>query len=137
MNGEEIFGGRWTQIRKSFCKNKGAIASLIILCAFLLIAVFAPLVAPYSPSAVSEAGQIVPPFFTKGGQSQFLLGTDDLGRDLLSRLVYGARVSLGVGFMVVVMSIVFGVLLGLTAGYWGGWVDSLIMRCVDILMSLP
>lgn len=137
MKPEDLLGGRWIQVKRSLSKNKGAMISLLILAVFVFMAVFAPLVAPYSPSTVNEAGVIVPPAFINGGSGQFFLGTDDLGRDLFSRLVYGSRVSLGVGFMVVFLSLFFGVLLGLTAGYWGGWVDSSIMRCVDILMSLP
>lgn len=137
MNGEDLFGSRWRQVRKTFLKNKGALGSLIILSLFIFVAVLAPLISPYSPSEVYEAGTIVPPVFSDGGSLQFILGTDDLGRDMLSRLMYGARVSLGVGLMVVFLSVIFGGLLGLLAGYFGGWWDAVIMRAVDVLMSLP
>lgn len=137
MNAVELFGSRWQQIQKTFLKNKGALVSLGILSAFIFVALFAPLLSPYSPSEVNNAGVIVPPSFAAGGSTQYLLGTDDLGRDMLSRLIYGARVSLGVGLMVVLLSVSFGVLLGLLAGYFGGWWDTVIMRTVDVLMSLP
>lgn len=129
--------GRKQQIWRSLRKNKGAMASLFILTILVFIAVFAPFVAPYSPSTVHQAGLALPPSFFDSGLSEFFLGTDDLGRDTLSRLVFGARVSLGVGFLVAFLSCFVGVLLGLVAGYYGGWVDALIMRAVDILMSLP
>ena len=108
----------------------------MILLLFLITAVLAPLVAPYSPSMVHESGFSLPPMFIDSS-SGFVLGTDDLGRDTLSRLIYGARVSLGVGLMVVILSATVGVLLGLLSGYFGGWFDTVIMRFVDILMSLP
>ena len=77
------------------------------------------------------------PSWMKASTGQFFLGTDDIGRDLMSRLIYGARVSMGVGFFVVITSMIVGTSLGLVAGYRGGWLDQLIMRLVDILMSLP
>lgn len=125
---------RWWKALK---KNKGAIISLYLLLCFLVIALLAPVFAPYNPNMIHEGQLAQPPVWMDGGSRQFILGTDDLGRDLLSRLVYGTRVSLGIGAMVVLLSLTFGVLLGLIAGYIGGWVDSLIMRAVDILMSLP
>ncbi len=79
----------------------------------------------------------VPPFWMDGGSLQFILGTDDLGRDMLSRLAYGARLSLRIGLSVVILSLSVGTLLGLLAGYLGGWADRLIMRFVDTLMSFP
>ncbi len=122
---------------QSFSENRGAVIGLGVVLLFVMIAVFAPLLAPYDPALVNEGSFQVPPFWSEGGGWRFPLGTDDVGRDLLSRLIYGARISMGVGFMVVIFSLSIGTALGLVAGYMGGWVDSLIMRATDILMSLP
>lgn len=120
-----------------FRQNRGALIGLVIVATFLLIAILAPLLAPYNPAVLHEEAYTYPPMWVEGGSSQFILGTDDVGRDVLSRLIYGARVSMGVGFMVVVFSLSIGVFFGLLAGYAGGWVDTVIMRVVDILMALP
>ena len=122
---------------KSLRKNKGAVISLLVLCVVSLVALFAPFLAPFDPTEVHTDHFRLPPFWSEGSLSQYILGTDDLGRDLLSRLIYGARISLGVGFLVVVMASTIGAALGLVSGYFGGWVDSIIMRFVDVLMSLP
>lgn len=120
-----------------FRQNRGAVIGLVIVTLFVLIAVFAPLLAPYDPAQLHENAFTQPPMWAQAGSAKFPLGTDDVGRDVLSRLIYGARVSMGVGFMVVVFSLSIGVLLGLIAGYIGGWVDTVIMRAIDILMALP
>ncbi len=121
----------------SFRENRGAVAGFVVIAILVLIALLAPWIAPYDPSLVHEDAFKIPPIWESGGDGRFLLGTDDLGRDLLSRLVWGSRVSLGVGFLVVLISASIGTVLGLLAGYWGGWIDLVIMRFVDILMSLP
>lgn len=120
-----------------FKQNRGAVIGLYLVIIVTLIALAAPLLAPHSPIEVNESALTLPPIWQEGAQSQHLLGTDDLGRDLLSRLIYGSRVSLGIGFFVVIFMTFFGVLLGLVSGSFGGWVDSLIMRSMDILMALP
>lgn len=122
---------------RRFSKNKGALIGLGILIIFTVIAVAAPLIAPYDPNKIFENQFKLAPFWSSDIAHSFLLGTDDIGRDLLSRLIYGARVSLGVGFMVVTLSLLSGGVLGILAGFYGGWVDNLIMRGVDILMALP
>jgi len=122
---------------KSFRKNNGATVALFMLFVFLMIAIFAPLIAPFDPFHMFEGDYIKTPMSAAQGGGYYLLGTDDIGRDLFSRLVYGTRVSLGVGLMVVVLDLIFGLLLGVLAGYFGGWVDTLIMRFVDVIMSLP
>jgi peptide/nickel transport system permease protein/dipeptide transport system permease protein len=106
--------------------------SLSIVIFFCLAGIFAPWLAPFDPTAVFDGKGLLSP-----SASGFLLGTDDLGRDVLSRLLYGARVSMGLGFLVVVLSLVFGGSLGLLAGFFGGRIESTINRFVDILMSLP
>lgn len=120
-----------------FSQNKGAVFGLVIVSFFLVLALFAPLIAPFDPTHIFEGQYRLPPFWAEGSDSRFWLGTDDVGRDLLSRLIYGARVSMGIGVLVVFFSLTVGTALGLWAGYKGGFVDTVIMRIVDILMSLP
>lgn len=122
---------------KYFRRSTSGMIGFCAITMFLIVGLFAPIIAPYGPDQIHEGFFRIPPWWNSGGSSQFLLGTDDLGRDLFSRLVYGTRVSLSVGFLVVVFSLMGGTALGLLAGYKGGMVDSLIMRLVDILMSLP
>lgn len=120
-----------------FKQNRGAVGGAALIILFALVAFLAPLIAPHNPTEVFSELNLVPPFWHSTAVKGHLLGTDDIGRDLFSRLVYGARVSLGVGALVVVFSTVFGAAIGLFAGYVGGWVDKIIMRLMDILMALP
>jgi peptide/nickel transport system permease protein len=111
---------------------------LAILILFLVIpAVFAPLVAPFDPYQGSLRARLIPPFWQEGGSIEHLLGTDKLGRDMLSRVIYGARVSMTVSLIAIVVSGIIGTLLGLISGYFGGRTDAAIMRLVDISLSLP
>jgi ABC-type dipeptide/oligopeptide/nickel transport system permease subunit len=116
-----------------FRANRGAVLGLSLVILVTLVALFAPLLAPHSPSEVFADSLKIKPFT----DANFPLGTDDLGRDLASRLIYGSQVSLGIGFFVVVLMVVFGVFIALIAGSFGGWVDALIMRLMDILLALP
>jgi peptide/nickel transport system permease protein len=111
-------------------KNKLAIFGLTVLSAFILLAIFAPLVAPYHPDEIVES-ETLPPSF------KHLFGTDDLGRDIFSRALYGARISLSVGLIAVSISILIGTLMGACAGYFGGATDGIIMRFVDVMLSFP
>lgn len=120
-----------------FRQNRGAVLGLAFVLLVGLLALLAPLLAPYGPIDIFDRSLTLPPFWQEGHNSKFILGTDDLGRDLLSRLLYGARVSLGIGFFVVTFNTLFGLLLGLLAGSMGGWVDAVIMRLMDILLALP
>lgn len=120
-----------------FKQNKGAVAGLALIILFVLIAIFAPLLAPYNPTLLQQDALRLPPVWSEGGSWQYMLGTDDVGRDTLSRLIYGARISMGIGFSVVILSLSCGLFLGLFAGYYGGKVDRLIMRCIDIIMAFP
>jgi ABC-type dipeptide/oligopeptide/nickel transport system permease subunit len=122
---------------ESFMENKGAVIGFCLIVFFILIAIFAPLITSYSPSELHTDFLRHPPFWAEGGGTQFILGTDDVGRDLLSRLVYGARISISIGFCVVIISLSIGTILGLFAGYYGGKTDRIIMRGIDILMALP
>ena len=120
-----------------FKRNKGAVVGLVYVVVMIVIAVFANFLAPYNPADQFRDSLLAPPFWQDGGSMAHLLGTVDGGRDILSRLMYGARLSLLVGCLVVVLSLILGVVLGLVAGYFGGVVDSIIMRVVDIMLALP
>jgi dipeptide transport system permease protein len=113
------------------------ISAISLLGVMLIFAVFAPLVATYDPARTFEGAYSLPPFFLEGWDSRFLLGTDDVGRDLFSRLIYGARVSLMAGFAVTTLSLTVGVLLGALAGWKGGIIETAILRLMDIMMALP
>jgi len=113
-------------------------AAIALVCVFC--AVFAPWVAPHNPFDLASLDLMnarLPPMWSEGGNPSFVLGTDDQGRDILSALMYGARISLAVGLASVVLSVVLGVALGLLAGFLGGWVDSLLMRVCDVMLSFP
>lgn len=118
-------------------KNRGAMIGIVIIILSLFIAFLAPLIAPHNPTEVFPDALRLPPSFISGGKSGFFFGTDDIGRDLLSRLLYGTRISLSVGFSVVVLSLITGTFLGVIAGYYGGMLDRFIMRLTDLIMSLP
>ncbi|MGD8204090.1 dipeptide ABC transporter permease DppC [Pantoea sp. FN0305] len=120
-----------------FKRNKGAVVGLVYIVIMVTLAVFADLLAPHGPAEQFRDALLRPPVWQEGGSWQYLLGTDDVGRDVLSRLMYGARLSLLVGCLVVVLSLILGVILGLLAGYVGGAVDATIMRLVDIMLALP
>src|SRR6187431_2367057 len=121
----------------SFSANHGAVMGLLVVVALLLVALFAPWLAPHVPDQTNSAAFLKPPSWQAGGSSQFLLGTDAIGRDILSRLIYGARLSLSIGMAVVVVAIVIGVTLGLVAGFFRGLIDTVIMRIMDIILTLP
>lgn len=103
----------------------------------VLAAAFAPLVAPHDPNAQSIVDRLTPPVWMHGGTAHYLLGSDELGRDILSRIIYGARTSMLISLSVVAITMLVGVVAGLLAGYVGGWVDTLIMRIVDIQFAFP
>ena len=111
----------------------------LALLTFLLVipALFAAQVAPYDPLKGSLANRLKPPAWQQGGSIEHVLGTDKLGRDMLSRIIYGARVSLAVSLVAIFVGGVIGTALGMISGYFGGWVDALLMRLVDISLSLP
>ena len=137
VNDELIPQSFLSEFWEYFSKNKGAVLGLALIILFIIISLLAPLISPYSPSEVFPDHLRLPPVFSEGGNSSFLLGTDDVGRDILSRLIYGARISMGIGLAVVVLSASIGTTLGLFAGYFGGRVDWAVMRLVDILMAFP
>ncbi|MBC8441292.1 MAG: ABC transporter permease [Deltaproteobacteria bacterium] len=118
-------------------RNKTAIAGLIIIVVFILVAIFAPYISPHDPIETSLYDQLKPPFWYEGGTTKNYLGTDDLGRDILSRLIYGARISLMVSVISVSLAFFFGTLIGAISGYKKGWIDNIVMRMMDIILSFP
>ncbi len=111
--------------------------SLFILSVMALTGFFSPWLAPYNPAQTFEGAYSLPPFFLDGADSRFFLGTDDVGRDVFSRLMHGAQVSMLAGLSVAVLSILFGVALGAVAGWRGGWTETIILRVMDTMMALP
>jgi peptide/nickel transport system permease protein/dipeptide transport system permease protein len=126
----------FSELRKDIQKNRGAFIGLLLILFFIFLAVFARLLSPYTPNQVIDGALRLPPN-TYFQDYYFLFGTDDIGRDLFTRLLYGARVSLMVGLSVVVLAASLGTLLGLISGYFGGWPDRIISRVMDFIMALP
>ena len=120
-----------------FSENRGAVIGLYIFVALVIVAVFAPFIAPHSPFEQYRDAVRMPPFWAEGGRTTFLLGTDQVGRDMLSRLIYGAQYSLFIGVFVTTLSLVTGIAIGVIAGYYRGWLDAMIMRLMDIILAFP
>ena len=129
--------GPFAEFWRYYRENRGAVAGLVVLGFIVLLAVFAPFVAPFSPIEQFRDSLLKPPAWEEGGSSAFLLGTDAVGRDMLSRLIYGARYSLFIGAVVVTIALIGGIILGLIAGFVRGWVDVAIMRVMDVILSFP
>lgn len=124
----------------SFRTSPTAIVAALIALVCVIGAVFAPWIAPHNPfdlATLELSNARLPPAWSQDGNPAFLLGTDDQGRDILSALMYGARISLAVGVASVLLSVIIGVALGLLAGFLGGWVDTLLMRVCDVMLSFP
>lgn len=122
---------------QAFAHNKGAVAGLVFMIMLVICALFAPWIAPHDPSEQYREFLLTPPAWLEGGQLQFLLGTDELGRDLLSRLIHGARLSLLIGLASVLLSLIPGILLGLVAGFFPRLLGPSIMRLMDVMLALP
>ena len=129
--------GPLTAFWRAFRENRGAVAGMIVVVTILLVAIFAGVIAPHDPIEQYKGFTRLPPFWMEGSDGRFLLGTDAVGRDMLSRLMYGARVSLFIGIAVMTVSMVFGIALGLAAGFFGGMVDVVIIRVMDLVMAIP
>lgn len=123
--------------RLSLSTRITSVIGLSVIALLIITAVFAPLIAPYPPTTGDLRERLSPPSWQEGGSSAHLLGTDKLGRDTLSRLMYGARTSLAVSVIAILVSGSFGSAVGIIAGYLGGWIDSIIMRLVDVAFSFP
>jgi dipeptide transport system permease protein len=120
-----------------FRNNLGAVVGLFIILALVIVAALADVIAPYSPILTNNTVFLKPPFWQAGGSLAYPLGTDAIGRDMLSRLIYGARLSLVIGIAVVALSVFVGTVLGLIAGFFRGVVEIAIMRLMDIILTLP
>lgn len=132
VEAEEIITGN--QLRRmwyTFRKSKLAVLGLIIVSIFVLVAIFAPALSPYDPLKQNLVNMLKPP------SADHWLGTDEMGRDILSRLIHGARISMKVGFVAVGVAFIIGMPLGIFAGFYGGRIDALLMRAMDVLMAFP
>jgi oligopeptide transport system permease protein len=133
----------WSDAWHRLLRNKAAVAGAIVIVLFALIALFAPVIAPHNPLKINSGKGYLPPAWVergptgKAGEPAFLLGTDSLGRDVLSRTIYGARVSMVVGLIPTIIILIVGVSVGLISGYTGGWIDNLLMRMADVLYAFP
>lgn len=123
--------GPWADRWRRFRRHKLAVVSLVLLIIFYSMAILAPLLAPYPYDKVDMPGQLQAP------SAQHILGTDNLGRDLYSRVLWGGRISLSVGFVAAGFSVVIGTVVGALAGYFGGWVDNVLMRITEVVIAFP
>jgi ABC-type dipeptide/oligopeptide/nickel transport system permease subunit len=122
---------------RNFASNKLAVSSAVVVLLFVLAAIFAPLIAPHDPNETDLFLRLQPPGWLPGGDWAYPLGCDALGRDILSRIIYGTRISIFIGAAVILVATTIGILAGLAAGYLRGWVDVVISRIVDILLGFP
>ncbi len=139
-NEESRRGGRLALLAEFwsyFSENRGAVIGLFFFFFIVLVAIFAQYIAPHGPNQQFRDAMLQPPFWQDGGDLRFLLGTDAVGRDMVSRLIFGARFSLFIGCVVVSLSLTVGILLGLMAGFFKGWVDTAIMRIMDVVLAFP
>jgi ABC-type dipeptide/oligopeptide/nickel transport system permease subunit len=134
---EEQARGRWRATVRLFRRSKLALIGAIIVFVLVIVAVFAPVIAPHDPNAQDLFQALKPPVWQEGGSAEFLLGTDQFGRDIFSRIVFGARVTLVAAFFAALFAAIFGTVLGLIAGYRGGRLDVLVMRLVDVQLGFP
>ena len=136
-----VFTRMWhSDVGYSFRTSPVAIGAALVALICIFCSVFAGFVAPHNPFdlvTLELSDARLPPAWSAEGTTKYLLGTDDQGRDILSALMYGARISLAVGFAAVVLSVFIGVALGLLAGFYGGWIDSALMRLCDVMLSFP
>ena len=129
--------GPWREFWQSFSRSRGAMIGLGLVVALVLLAIFAEVVAPHPPNEQYRESFLTPPAWAEGGSLRFILGTDPVGRDILSRIIYGTRLSLLIGLISVVISLSLGIVLGLVAGYFRGLTETVIMRMMDVMLALP
>ena len=120
-----------------FSSSAGAMVGFIVICVLIVVAIGADWLSPHLPHEQFRNALLTPPAWTAGGTTEFLLGTDDIGRDILARIFHGARVSMSVGALVVVLALLFGIALGLVSGFFRGVTDIAIMRAMDVMLALP
>ena len=128
---------RLREFWRAFAQNRGAVIGLVLVGLLLVLALGADVIAPHSPNEQFREFTLTPPAWDAAGSSRFLLGTDPVGRDILSRLIHGTRLSLLIGTISVAISLTIGAILGLCAGYFRGIVDTSIMRLMDVMLALP
>jgi dipeptide transport system permease protein len=129
--------GQFAAFWSAFCENRGAVGGLVVLSLIILCAIFAGVIAPHDPLEQYRGFAKLPPAWFENGDPRFLLGTDAVGRDMLSRLMYGARISLFIGVAVMSVSMVAGVFLGLSTAWFGGLYDVIVIRIMDLIVSIP
>jgi dipeptide transport system permease protein len=129
--------GPWREFWGSFSANRGAVIGLAVIILLFAVALLAPWIAPHAPNQTDSSALLLPPAWQQGGSSLHWLGTDAIGRDILSRLMWGARLSLSIGVAVVAISAAVGVVLGLVSGFFRGILEIAIMRCMDVILTLP
>lgn len=120
-----------------FLREPSAVFGMVIIALLLVSAIAAPVLAPHDPNETDLRLRNTPPFWESGGSAAHLLGTDPVGRDLLSRIIYGARISLLIGIVVTFLAAIAGMFLGMLAGYYGGWIDEVLMRTADLFLAFP
>jgi ABC-type dipeptide/oligopeptide/nickel transport system permease subunit len=128
---------RLAEFLRELARHPAALAGGIVVLIFVLAAIFAPYITTHNPELGSLRQRLVPPAWVEGGQAGFPLGTDMQGRDLLTRIIYGARISLLVGVLTVAISVLVGAVFGALAGYYRGWLDTVLSRFADLLMAFP
>ncbi|WP_182417839.1 ABC transporter permease subunit [Bartonella sp. HY038] len=134
---QTVTASAFSEFWYSFKYNRGSLIGLIIFFTIVLLSVLAPLIAPYGYQDQFRDFMLKPPVWQNGGSWQFILGTDAVGRDILSRILHGARFTLLVGVIVALIAMVFGIILGVIAGYIKGPLDAFIMRIMDIILTIP
>jgi peptide/nickel transport system permease protein len=128
---------RWRKVLRKLLENKGAVFGLIMVLGVIFSAVLAPLISPHDPILQDVEKRLIPPMGQEGADPNYLLGTDHLGRDIVSRLIYGARISIVVSVSAVALSAALGTLIGLFSGFYGGKVDNIFMRIADVQLAFP
>lgn len=129
--------GKLKRVVRTLLKSKTGTIGFIIIVAIVFMAIFAGTIAPHDPAKTNAAKRLLPPMWLENGSADYPLGTDNLGRDVLSRIIYGSQISLIVGICAVAVAGTIGVILGLVSGYYGGWIDRVIMRTVDAFLAIP
>ena len=127
----------WREFWQAYSQSRGALIGLTLVIALILLAIFADVVSPHPPNEQYRDFTLAPPAWHDGGTANFILGTDPVGRDILSRLIHGTRLSLLIGLISVAISLSLGVVLGLLAGYFRGLIETTIMRLMDVMLALP
>jgi peptide/nickel transport system permease protein len=127
-------GMRWLRL---LLRSKTGTLGLLIVLSMFIISIFAPFIAPHDPAQMNPSVMLKPPVWMEGGEPGYILGTDNLGRDLLSRIMYGSQISLLVGICAVVVAGIIGIVVGIAAGYYGGLLDNVLMRIVDSFLAIP